>query len=407
MNTPDLSPTQSSARLESIDVLRGVAVLGILLMNIRFFAMPPAAYFNPTAFGDLAGINHLLFWLTSLFADQKFMTIFSMLFGAGLVLMSDRAAASGRSSSWLLYKRNIWLLLLGIVHAYLIWYGDILVVYALCGFVVILFRNRSAKTQFVLGALMLGIGSALALMAGLSIDSWPPEQLADSVQDWAPSAALIAEQVAIYQGSWTEQQAHRVPYAVEFHTFVFFFWALWRAGGLMLIGMAVYRWGLLSASLDPARYRRLLLVGLLLGLPLVAWGLYRNEADGWVFETGFFLNAQFNYWGSLLVSLAYICVVMLWCLGDRLAALKTRLAAVGRMAFSNYIAQSLICTLVFYGHGLGQFGQWERWQLLLLVLGVWAVLLLVSPWWLARYRFGPLEWLWRSLTYMKRQPMRR
>lgn len=407
MSETQLKPTLSNSRLESIDVLRGVAVLGILLMNIRFFGMPSAAYFNPTAFGDFTGINSLLFWLTSLFADQKFMTIFSLLFGAGIVLMGDRATASGRSPAWLLYKRNFWLLVLGAVHAYLIWYGDILVVYALSAFVVILFRRRSVKTQFFVGVAMLAIGSGLAMMAGLSVENWPPEALADSMQDWAPGAAVIAEEIAIYQGPWIDQQAHRVPHSFEFHTFVFLFWAFWRAGGLMLIGMAAYRSGLFSAALDPARYRQLALFGLSVGLPLVAFGLYRNHTDGWIFETGFFLNAQYNYWGSLLVSLAYISLVMLWCLGNKLSSLRTRLSAVGRMAFTNYIAQSIVCTLIFYGHGLGYFGTFERWQLFLLVIAVWSLLLLVSPWWLARFRFGPLEWLWRSLTYMKLQPMRR
>jgi uncharacterized protein len=407
MNNAELTPIQSSARLESIDVLRGVAVLGILLMNIRLFGMPFAAYFNPMAYGDISGINQWLFWLTSLFADQKFMTIFSMLFGAGIVLMGERAEASGRSPAWLLYKRNTWLLVLGAMHAYLLWYGDILVVYALCGFFVILFRRRSATTQFIIGLLMLAIGSALSFMAGLSLENWPPDQLEEAISDWAPGAALIAEEVAAYQGAWIDQQAHRVPHSFEFHTLVFLYWGFWRAGGLMLIGMAAYRWGLFSASLDPSRYRRLALIGLLIGLPIVAWGLFKNEADGWIFETGFFLNYQYNYWGSLPVSMAYVGLVMLWCQGARLARLRARMSAVGRMAFSNYIAQSVICTLIFYGHGLGLFGQMQRWQMFLVVIAVWTVLLLVSPWWLARFRFGPLEWLWRSLTYLKLQPMRR
>ena len=401
------NPTPSDQRMESIDVLRGVAVLGILLMNIRMFAMPYSAYFNPQAFGDLTGINQWVFWFTAVFADQKFMTIFSLLFGAGLVLMTDRAMATARSSAWLLYKRNFWLLVLGAIHAYLIWYGDILVIYALCGFVVILFRNRSPKTQFILGLLMLIIGSGLSLMAGLTVDQWPPEQLADSISDWAPAAPLIAEEIATYQGTWIDQQPHRVSHALEFHTFIFLFWGFWRAGGLMLIGMAAYRWGLFSAILDQARYRILAITGFVIGLPIVLLGLWRNESDGWVFETGFFLNGLFNYWGSLLVSLAFISIVMLWCQGDRWRAFRARFSAVGRMAFTCYIAQSLICTLIFYGHGLGLFGALQRWQLMLVVLGVWAVLILFAPWWLARYRFGPLEWLWRSLTYMKLQPLRR
>ena len=175
----------------------------------------------------------------------------------------------------------------------------------------------------------------------------------------------------------------------------------------MLIGMAAYKAGVFSAALSPSRYRQYALAGLALGLIVIACGLYKNEMDGWSYETSFFLNGQFNYWGSLFVSLAYISIVMLWCQGSRLNALRSRLASVGRMAFTNYIAQSILCTLFFYGHGLGMFGQLDRWQQLLVVLGVWVILLIVSPWWLARYRFGPLEWFWRSLTYMQLQPMKR
>ena len=399
--------TPSASRIQSIDVLRGVAVLGILLMNIRLFGMPYAAYFNPTAFGDLTGVNQFIFWFGAIMADQKFMTIFSALFGAGLILMTDRADAAGRSSGWLLYRRTFWLLVLGVIHAYLIWYGDILVIYSLCAFVVILFRNFSPKVQFILGALFLLTGSMLALLAGLSVPQWPAVALLEASKGWAPGVAYVTQEIATYQGTWIEQQSHRVSQAFEFHTSIFLYWGFWRAGGLMLLGMAAYRWGLFSATLGPGRYQQFGIFGLVAGFFLVLLGIVNNEADGWIFETGFFLNAQFNYWGSILVSLAYVSLVMLWCMGDFLTRLRARFSAVGRMAFTNYITQSVICTLVFYGHGFGQFGQFERWEMYLLVLGVWTLLLIVSPWWLARYRFGPLEWLWRTLTYMKFQPMRK
>ncbi len=402
-----LSPIHSSSRLQSIDVLRGVAVLGILLMNIRMFGNPNATYFNPTAYGDFSGLNQLAYWLTTVFADQKFMTIFSMLFGAGIALMGERAEAKGLSPAWLLYRRNFWLLVLGAVHAYLLWHGDILVIYSLCGFIVILFRRRKPATQFTLGLIMLMIASALSVSAGLSFGQWPQDQVQKSLEDWAPGAETIARELAIYQGNWIGQLEHRVPKAIEFHTFIFGFWGFWRAGGLMLIGMALFRWGVFSASLDRSRYSRLAIAGLLLGIPAVIYGTWLNFAGGWHYASSFFLNAQFNYWASVFISLAYVSLVMLWCKGGQLAALRERLAAVGRMAFSNYIAQTVICTLVFYGNGLGLFGQLQLWQMLLVVIGVWVVLLLISPWWLARFHFGPLEWLWRSLTYWKLQPLKR
>ena len=406
MIASSLIPTRPSKRLQSIDLLRGIAVLGILLMNIQIFAMIEAAYFNPTAFGDLSGVNYGTWIFTHVFADQKFMTIFSVLFGAGIVLMGERADAKGLSATWLHYKRMAWLLLLGGIHAYLMWYGDILVVYALSAMLVIWFRKRSARTQFVIGFLMLMIGSGNYFMAGLSLESWPPQAYQHEVLSWAPNAEMVADEIAIYQGSWASQLAHRVPHSLEFHTFIFLFWGLWRAGGLMLVGMACYRWGLFSAALESSWYRRLAIIGLGIGLPLVLFGVNQHESKNWDFDYSFFLYSQYNYWGSLFVSLGYVCLVMLLFQSGRMQSLIKRLAAVGRMAFSNYILQTVICTLVFYGHGLGWFGQTPRWQQLVVVLSVWLVIILLSSWWLARYRYGPLEWLWRSLTYLRVQPLR-
>lgn len=404
--TSDPAPVSASERAQSLDVLRGVAVLGILAMNIRLFGMPQAAYFNPLAYGDFSGINQWWFWLTNLLADQKFMTLFSLMFGAGIALMTDRSTAKGRQSTGLLLRRNVWLLVLGLMHAYLIWYGDILVAYALCGFVVIFCRNWKPRTQLIVGLLFLCIPAALFLLAGLSAPQWPPEAMAKAVADWAPGPEAIAEELAVYRGDWLGQLSHRIPTAIEFQTTVFLAFAFWRAGGLMLIGMALFRWGYFTAERAPASYRRLALVGLLIALPMIAWGIVLNERVGWRYAESFFLHSQFNYWGSLLLALGYLGLVMLWCQGSTGSGLKARFAAVGRMAFSNYIAQSLLCTLLFYGHGLGRFGHFERWQLAGVVFGVWAVLLWISPWWLARYRFGPMEWLWRSLTYWQRQPFR-
>ena len=130
---PELNPTPANQRILSLDLLRGVAVLGILAVNIQVFAMIDAAYLNPASFGDMAGLNGWVWYITYLVADTKFITIFSILFGAGIALMADRALARGRSAAALHYRRMFWLLLFGLVHAYLLWYGDILVTYAICG----------------------------------------------------------------------------------------------------------------------------------------------------------------------------------------------------------------------------------------------------------------------------------
>ena len=189
-------------------------------------------------------------------------------------------------------------------------------------------------------------------------------------------------------------------------TNAFLFWSGWRAGGLMLIGMALFKWRILSAARSDRFYGWMVAIGLLVGLPVIATGVVQNFAHQRRFEYSFFLGWQFNHWGSLFVAAAYLGLVMLSI--RRLPGLRIweRLAAVGRMAFTNYILHSVLCTFIFYGHGLGLYGQVGRAGQQLVVLGVWIVQLAISPWWLARFRFGPLEWLWRSLTYWRLQPLR-
>ena len=175
----------------------------------------------------------------------------------------------------------------------------------------------------------------------------------------------------------------------------------------MLIGMALYKWRILSAQLSSRFYAVMLLAGFGIGIPLITYGARQHIAHGWSFEYSFFLGSQFNYWGSLFVAGAYLGCVMLAVQHLKAHALLTPFSAAGRMAFTNYIMQTILCTLIFYGHGLGLFGSMGRTEQALLVLGVWILQLFLSPLWLKHFQFGPLEWVWRSLTYWRLQPMRR
>jgi uncharacterized protein len=174
----------------------------------------------------------------------------------------------------------------------------------------------------------------------------------------------------------------------------------------MLVGMALFKWGVLYAERSKRFYVTQTVVGLGVGLPVIWYGMLRNFDAGWSFDYSMFLGCQFNFWGSIPLALAYVGLVMLICKSAKSGKLSIRLAAVGRMALTNYLMQTVICTSIFYGHGLGLFGQVERWGQILIVLGVWAIQLLVSPVWLRYFQYGPAEWLWRSLTYLKFQPMR-
>jgi uncharacterized protein len=400
-------PVQETERIGSLDVLRGVAVLGILTMNIQSFAMPGAAYSNPTAWGSLEGLNGWVWTLSHLFGDLKFMATFSILFGAGMVLMADRQVERGGSAWRLHLKRMFWLLIFGLVHAHLIWYGDILVGYAVMGTLVFGLRNRRPRT-LIAGALVFWlVGSGIIAAAGLSLPDWPEADRAAFALDLDPPAEVKAAEVAAYRGGFAEQFAQRSPVALGFETEALIFFLAWRVGGLMLLGMALYKLGVLSAARPRGFYLRLLATGWLLGLPIVGLGILWNRSIDWAAPDFFFLGSLPNYWGSLGVALGWIAGVMLLCRSSGWSGVKSRLSAVGRMAFTNYIAQSLICTWIFYGHGLGLFGQVDRVGQFGIVLLVWALQLWWSPLWLARFRYGPLEWLWRSLVYRRRQPFRR
>ena len=400
-------PVQEADRIVAIDVLRGFALLGILVVNIQSFSMPDAAIFNPTAYGDLTGANRWVWYLTHVLFEQKFMTIFSMLFGAGILLMTGRVEEKGLRSAGLHYRRMAVLLGFGLVHAYLVWTGDILVCYACCGFLVYVFRKRDPRSLVTWGIGFVAVASVLSLFFGWSMSYWPADSIEELAQAFSPSPATVTETLDAYRGSWLSQAAYRAPNSFQSQTFVFLIWGFWRAGGLMLIGMALFKQNVFSAARSSRFYGGLVAAAIVVGIPAAIYGTWRNFEAHWDVRYAFFIGSQYNYWASILVSLGWVGLVMLACKHGVLRTLTSRLAAVGRTAFTNYLAQSLICTTIFYGHGLGLFGRVDRVVQALIVIGIWVLQLAVSPWWLARFRFGPFEWAWRSLTYGKLQPMRR
>lgn len=402
------APVTATERIASIDVLRGFAVLGILVMNIQSFSMIEAAYFNPAASRFFEGSDWWIWTASHLFTDQKFMTLFSMLFGAGIVLMAERVDSKGGNPLALHYRRTFWLLVIGIAHAYLLWFGDVLVWYALCSFVVYPLRKVRPSRLLALGLSGIVIGSLLNAFFGLSLPKMPPEDVATFFESsWQPDDAHVAEEIQAFRSGYTTHLTARIPTAFGMHTVAFLAFAFWRAAGNMLIGMALFKWGVFAAQKSATFYRRLAISGIGLGLPIVLWGVIRNTEEGWSLEFSRFFGAQYNHWGSMMVAAGYIGVIMLWAQGNLLTGLRTRLAAVGRMALTNYLAQTLICTFLFYGHGLGWFMKADRTQQMLVVVAVWTLQLLWSPVWLARFQFGPFEWLWRSLTYWRLQPFRK
>ena len=414
-----LGPVTAGERIESIDVLRGFALLGILVINIEFFALPSGVYFDARLAGGLTGI-HLLTWqFSSTFFLQKMMGIFSMLFGAGVIILTGRAKGAGRSAAGPYYRRTLWLLVIALIHGYLVWYGDILFSYAMIGWVLYLFRNRRPSTLLILAFVALLLGSLLQWGTGLSLrlleqavadPQISNEVLVDRWEDlqstFAPSAEDVATEVEAYRGGYVDNLEFRIPKTIVMQTNGFFYFTLWRAAGMMLLGMGLMKLGVFSARRSARGYAVMMAVGLFLGLPLCYLALRGLRAHDFDFIHRFMVDNQFNYWGSVLVALGYIGAVMLVCQKGLMRGLTRRLAAVGRMALTNYLFHSIVCTSLFYGFGFGLYSRVERFWLFLIVLAIWTVQLLLSPVWLRRYRFGPAEWLWRTLTYGRRQPMR-
>ncbi len=401
------SPARANDRIISLDALRGFAVLGILIMNIQSFSMISNAYVNPMAFGDFHATNQWFWKLSHIFASQKFMPIFAMLFGAGIVLMNERLALKEISSTALHYRRMMWLMMIGLMHAYLLWYGDILFTYALCGLLVFLFRKMSPAKLLFIGFLFFSMASIIYLFLGQSIPYWPSEQLEQSVQSWQPSAAAIQTEIENYRGSWIQQMDSRILTALFVQSTMFFMKVGWKTIGLMLVGMALYKWGIFSASVSKKSYILGAIAGFAIGLPIIIIGIKQNFEAHFSFEYSMFFGSQFNYWGSLFISYAYICLIMILFKSNRFLKVKKSFAAVGRMALSNYLFQTIICTFIFYGYGFGLFGKTNRLEQLVIVIAIWVFQIIVSNIYLKYFRYGPFEWLWRSLSYFKMQTLKK
>ena len=427
---PNAGPVTAAERLLSLDTLRGVAVAGILVMNVYAFAMPLAAYYNPLIMGGGDAVNMGVWYVTHLFFDQKFMTIFSMLYGAGLVLMMHRAEARGATFAPVFFRRSAWLMVLGMLHAYFIWFGDILFHYALMGMVVFLLRKAAPTTLVIVACAMLPVAPLFNFGGSLYMEELQAdvaameEQLAQGatldaeqqqrLEEWreirpffAPSEADIATDVGAYRGSYIDTLTQRAPFVAFMQVNATLAFIVWRVGGLMLLGMALMKLGVLSGERSTRFYRILALVGYGVGLPLAVLSAVLLESHRFDPLYVARLGGIPNYFGSILVAFGHIGAIALLVKSGALRAIVERFAAVGRMALSNYLAQSLVMTMLFYGYGLGLYGDVPRvWQQALVAVVV-GLQLVVSPWWLRHFHFGPLEWLWRSLTYWQRQPMRR
>jgi len=390
----------SASRIVALDALRGAGILGILAVHIQLFAMPVAARANPTVYGSLTGAAGAVWLATYALADGKFITVFAMLFGAGIAMQAARREAVGTSAALPHYRRMTALFSIGLIHAYVLWYGDMLVTFALCGALVYQHRDMAPMRLIVAAIVFLSIAPLLSVAL-----TWigPPDVLAQATAVSTPSGEAIAREIAAYRGGWLLQQTHRAPTAWEFQTSYLAVRGVWQTSGLMLLGMGLWQNGVLTGERSVRWYAVLAASGFGVGVPLMLVAARRSFTHGWDLRDHMLVGVHFDYWGNVLVGLGWMGAILL---AYRYGMMPDSVVAVGRTALSNYLLATLLCTTVFYGHGLGLFGSVDRVGQLLVVVLAWTIQLIVSPWWLRRFAMGPLEWVLRWATLGHRVPIR-
>jgi uncharacterized protein len=412
-SAPDSAPVQSWERIEVLDVLRGFALFGILVVNMELFVHPVQSIVVPL-FPNIPWHDRISTWLVRFLAEGKFYSLFSMLFGLGFALQLDRARERGFGFGGTYLRRLFVLLSIGLAHAFLIWVGDILTLYALLGFLLILFRNvrprRLLAAAVVFISLPIILFSSLGLLVALGTMAGP-EEAAQIEQGFAEQEAEFRADALrayeVYPAAGFIEITRQRARDMGFIAYGYFF-LLPAVFAMFLVGLYLGKRGVFrDLSGNRLLFRKLMLWGLVIGV--AGNFVYATLIPGLsrVRPTGQLLLATFGQTvGAPALSLSYLAAITLLFSSPAWAPRLRRLAPVGRMALTNYLMQSIVCTFIFYGYGLGLFGQLGKTAGLVLALGIYVVQIPVSGWWLSRYRYGPAEWLWRSLTYMKLQPMR-
>ena len=410
-------------RIESLDVLRGFALLGILLVNIVAFGLVSSAFLDPGIYlTPVGGIDYIVWAFVELSSEGAMRTLFSILFGAGVVLFVTGSTAK---SGWLHYRRNFWLLVFGLINVYIfLWPGDILVTYALSGFVLWLVRNWKARSLLILATFLILIGSLqnFAMKSTLEIARDAAEEMKISIS----KGEDLDEETAEWAQGWIEyeedNQAERddIPNELKKRTssyasayeynlkkademiyFVLPFFLFLDALMMMVIGMALFKLGILDGGREIRFYMKMMCIGFLVGFSINAYEVLQiTNSNMDIIETNPYFRFTYHF-GRLFMGLGYLGLILLVIKKEKLESLRFRLACVGRMALTNYLMHSVIALFIFSGAGLGLLGKFSWSQLYLLVALIWALQLYISPLWLKYFYFGPVEWLWRLLTYLK------
>jgi len=410
----NLTPVSGANRIETLDVLRGLAILGILVVNMQIFYQPlTTMLLGPQGHESL--LDKIAEVVIKFFFEGKFYVIFSFLFGYGFFLFINKGGDDATNPLPLFRRRIFFLLLFGIGHLVLLWGGDILIIYALFGFLLILFRKVSDR-----GLLRWAIAFALipvvltALFAGLmqlimSVPEAAQQTQAGVEQSMAQTQALYQRAVEAYSaGSYIDVMNIRIAeYTNLTIGALFFFYPVVLT--MFLLGFLAARRGILkNIAENVGLLKKVAIWGFAVGAPLATLYAYTYSKVSPMEMNWLAITASFSsIFGGIFLGMFYVSSLALLLNKGVLAFCKKQLAPVGRMALTNYLLQSIICTTLFYGYGFGLFGKITVWQGLLLSFVIFGLQIPFSRWWLSKFKFGPFEWLWRSLTYWKLQPFKK
>ena len=429
-STLSLAPVQKDERIYSLDIIRGIVLLGILLMNIVGFGLGHGAYNDPTVIGGSTGWNLRVWEITSMFFEGTMRGLFSLLFGVGMFVLTERLEKRGGGIrvADIYFRRTLWLIVFGLIHSYLLlWEGEILYNYGLIGLLIFSFRNVSPKKLVAIAIFLMLCGSIwdyadhrsnIRLVENVAIanryaaegkpltgelkaattrwDRIQHERSPEALQEYFSSMQQGYFQVVAYLAPRNKINDMTYPYRYD----------PWDVLSMMLLGIALFKWKVITAERSYKFYSIMAAVGYAIGLSINYYEL-QIVLDSNFSLTGFSESFITYYWGRLFTAMGHVALIMIFCKLPVMSWLKTSLAAVGKMALTNYLMQSVICMIVFTGVGFGLFGRLQRYELYYVVFSIWLFQLLVSPIWLTYFRFGPAEWLWRTLTYLKSQPMRK
>jgi uncharacterized protein len=397
--SPLAQPTSGRDRIVAIDVLRGVAVLGLMAIHIIVFSQPINMLGDMRAGLPYEGANRLFIWISSVLVFGKFMFLFALLFGASVTFF-DRKNPGGKlgDGAGLWYRRMAWLAAIGFLHGIFLFFGDILFLYAICGMGALWWLRRQSPGA-IIGIAVAFYMLGMLLFAGVMFLSYFFVDQHDMQQ-------IVTWQIESFGGSFLDAMKFTAFMYVTNTLVMIPFVTFWITTGIMLFGMALTKLGVLAGERSAGFYALLAVLGIGIGIPFSASMFY------WV-EQGDFSTAHTLTWVTLFspmavpTALGYLGIVMLIVKLNLLRPVQFALAAVGRMALSNYLLHSLCGAVIFQGWGFGLYNQLQFPDLAYIVIGVWTLNIVFSMIWLRLFRFGPVEWLWRSLTYLKLQPMRR